>query len=52
MGLRPRAWANRVGALPLLTVLGPSERCYAPRGRRHPTLTERAGQMLRLVGRG
>ena len=43
--------AHRVWALPFLTVWCPSERFYEPRGRRHPTLTERAGQMIRLVGR-
>ena len=51
MGLLPRSWATRVWALPLLTVLCPAERFSAPRGRRQHTLTERAWQMLRLVGR-
>src|SRR4029450_11393435 len=51
MGLTPLAWADRVWALPFLTVLCPSERFYAQRGRRHQTLTERAWQMIRLVGR-
>src|SRR5262252_2460573 len=45
MGLLPLSWANRVWALPFLTVLCPSERFYAQRGRRHHTLTERAWQM-------
>ena len=35
MVLPPLAWADRVWALPFLTVLCPSERCYAQRGRRH-----------------
>jgi len=51
MVLRPLSWANRVWALPFLTVLCPSERFYEQRGRRHQTLTERAWQMIRLVGR-
>jgi hypothetical protein len=45
------SWANRVWALPLMTVLCPSERFYEQRGRRHQTLPERAWQMIRLVVR-
>jgi hypothetical protein len=45
------SWANRVWALPFMTVLCPSERFYEKRGRRHQTLTERAWQMIRLVVR-
>lgn len=51
MLLLPIAWAHRVWALPFLTVLCPSERFYAQRGRRHQSLTERAWQMIRLVRR-
>jgi hypothetical protein len=51
MVLTPIAWANRVWALPFLTVLCPSERFYESRGRRHQPLTARAWQMIRLVGR-
>ena len=51
MVLTPSAWAQRVWALPLLTVLGPSERFYAQRGRRHHTVLERAWHSLRLVRR-
>src|SRR5215475_7511948 len=51
MVLTPLSWANRVWALPCLTVLCPSERFYEQRGRRHQTLTERAWQMMRLVVR-
>jgi DDE superfamily endonuclease len=47
----PMSWANRVWALPFMTVLCPSKRCYAQRGRRHQNLTERAWQMGRLVTR-
>jgi len=49
MVLTPIAWANRVWALPFLTVLCPSERFYAQHGRRHHTLLERAWQIIRLV---
>jgi DDE superfamily endonuclease len=51
MVLTPLSWADRVWALPFLTVLCPSERFYEQRGRRHQPLTERAWQMMRLVGR-
>jgi DDE superfamily endonuclease len=51
MVLTPIAWANRVWALPFLTVLCPSERFYAQRGRRHHTLLERAWQSIQLVRR-
>ena len=51
MMLTPLAWADRIWALPFLTVLCPSERFYAQRGRRHQTLTDRAWQMIRLVVR-
>jgi hypothetical protein len=51
MLLTPRAWANRVWALPFMTVLCPSERFYEQRGRRHQSLTERAWQISRLVRR-
>jgi len=45
------SWAERVWALPFLTCLCPSERYYKERGRAHQKLTERAWQMIRLVGR-
>jgi DDE superfamily endonuclease len=51
MVLTPIAWTNRVWALPFLTVLCPSERFYAQRGRRHHTLLERAWQSIQLVRR-
>ena len=51
MMLTPLAWADRIWALPFLTVLWPSERFYAQRGRHHHTLTDRAWQMIRLVVR-
>jgi len=51
MVLTPIVWAHRVWALPFLTVLCPSERFYAQRGRRHHTLLDRAWQIIRLVRR-
>jgi hypothetical protein len=51
MLLPPLSWADRIWALPFLTVLCPSERFYAQRGCRHHPLTERAWQIIRLVGR-
>ena len=51
MVLTPLAWAERVWALPLLTVRCPSERFYAPRGRRQQPLTARAWPIIRLVPR-
>jgi hypothetical protein len=39
-------WAQRVWALPFMTVLAPSERYYEGRGRRPKTMTERAQQMI------
>ena len=44
-------WAARVWALPVLSVLCPSERFYQQRGRRHQTLIERAWQIIQLVVR-
>jgi hypothetical protein len=51
MLLTPIAWAGRVWALPILTVLSPSEGYYAERGREPKTLLERAGQMVKLLRR-
>ena len=45
------SWAGRCWALPLLTVLCPSERFYEQRRRQHQKLTERAWQIIQLVGR-
>lgn len=44
-------WAQRVWALPLMTVLSPSERYYQQRGRQPKTLLERSLQMLKLLRR-
>ncbi len=46
MWLTPIAWADRVWALPFLTVLAPSERYAAEQNRRHKKLTDWARQML------
>ena len=51
MLLTPIDWANRVWALPFLTVLCPSERFYAQHGSCHQTLLERAWQSNQLVRR-
>src|SRR5687767_4022676 len=51
MLLTPLAWAKRVWALPFLTVLCPSKRFYAQRGRCHQTLLDRAWQIIQLVRR-
>src|SRR5256714_981053 len=44
-------WAGCVWGLPFLTVLCPSERYYAERGRQHQKLTDRAWQIMQLVAR-
>ncbi len=47
----PIPWAQRVWALPFLTVLAPSERYHQTPGRRHKALTDWARQMLVQVRR-
>lgn len=44
-------WTKRIWALPVLTVLAPSERYYQQRGREAQTLLERAIQALKVVRR-
>jgi hypothetical protein len=44
-------WADRIWALPFLTVLAPSERYNAERGRRHKAITDWARQMIKLLHR-
>jgi hypothetical protein len=51
MLLVPVPWAGRVWALPLLTVLCPSERYTAALGIRHKKLTDWARQMLLQLAR-
>lgn len=45
------AWAQRVWALPFLTVLAPSERYAATAGRRHKTVVDWARQMILQLAR-
>src|SRR6266852_8148123 len=42
-------WAQRVWALPFLTVLAPSERYYEQRQRRHKKITDWGRQMIRQL---
>ena len=51
MLLVPVPWAGRVWALPFLSVLAPSERYAAQRGKRHKKITDWARQALLLVQR-
>ena len=51
MLLAPIPWAERVWALPFLTVLAPSERYHTERGQRHKKLTDWARQMIVQVRR-
>jgi len=51
MLLAPIPWAQRVWALPFLTVLAPSERYYQGKTRKHKKLTEWARQMVLQVRR-
>ena len=51
MLLVPVPWARRVWALPFLSVLAPSERYAAERGKHHKKITDWARQMLLLVRR-
>jgi hypothetical protein len=44
-------WASRVWALPFLSVLAPSERYAARRGKRHKKVTEWAWQLLLVLRR-
>ena len=44
-------WAGSIWGLPFLTVLCPSERYHAERGRMHQKLPERARQIIRLLTR-
>jgi hypothetical protein len=45
------SWAGSLWGLPCLTVLSPSERYHAERGRTHQKLTERARQIIWLLTR-
>ena len=49
--LTPIPWAQRVCALPFLSVLAPSERYHEQRKMRHKTITDWAWQMILQVAR-
>lgn len=51
MLLTSMPWAQRIWALPFMTVLAPSERYYQQRGRSPQTVLQRSLQMLRLLRR-
>lgn len=51
MLLTPICWADRVWALPFLTVLAPSRRYHDKQGKTHKTITEWARQMIKQVHR-
>jgi len=51
MLLTPISWANRVWALPFLTVLAPSQRYNNQQGKRHKKLTDWARQMMLQLSR-
>jgi hypothetical protein len=51
MLLAPIPWAQKVWALPFLTILAPSERYYCERPRGHKKLTDWARQALLQVRR-
>lgn len=51
MLLTPISWADRVWALPFLTVLAPSKRYHQQRGKRHKKLTDWARQMMLQLSR-
>lgn len=51
MLLVPISWAQRVWALPFMTVLAPSERYNMQSGKRHKKLTDWARQMLLQLSR-
>ncbi len=51
MLLTPIPFAQRIWALPIMTVLAPSQRYYEQRGRRAQSVLERSGQMFKLLRR-
>ncbi|GAC1349730.1 MAG: hypothetical protein NVSMB27_25580 [Ktedonobacteraceae bacterium] len=51
MLLTPVPWAQRVWALPFLTVLAPSERYHEERHTTHKTITDWARQMIKQIRR-
>lgn len=51
MWLVPIPWAQRIWALPFLTVLAPSQRSHEQRKKRHKTIIDGARQMIRQLHR-
>ena len=51
MLLTPLSWANRIWALPFLTVLAPSQNYSLKEGKRHKTLSDWARQICLLLHR-
>jgi hypothetical protein len=51
MLLIPVEWADRIWAMPFLTVLAPSERYAKEQGKQHKKITDWARQMLFQVKR-
>jgi len=51
MLLTPISWANRIWALPFLTVLAPSEHYHLKKGKQHKTLSDWARQICLLLYR-
>ena len=51
MLLTPISWANRVWALPFLTVLAPSQRYNKQQGKTHKKITDWARQMILQLSR-
>jgi hypothetical protein len=51
MWLTPIPWAQRIWALPVLTVLAPSERYYQVKKRTHKKLTDWARQLIKQLRR-
>jgi hypothetical protein len=51
MLLTPVPWAQRVWALPFLTVLAPSQRYHEERHKPHKTITDWARQMIKQIRR-
>ena len=51
MLLTPISWADRVWALPFLTILAPSERYNEQRGKQHKKITDWARQMMLQLSR-
>ena len=51
MLLSPISWANRIWALPFLSVLAPSQRYHQQQGKQHKTLSDWARQICLLLHR-